>query len=194
MLNRTVPVKQPKRAERPSHSSSVSSPWLSKGFWNAMARHRVAWFCCLIRIIATYTVFSHTYDEPPTSPAAWSGWTRCLPVEPQLLHWTSGNRPGPYLLALDAITRQEWTALRCSKGPCHPLLCHHYDLTLALARLEFAVLLDRVLVGIAGRRYSAGRGGVAVFLFSFLPPILAHAGCHNRYGVTAFLGAAFLTV
>jgi hypothetical protein len=74
---------------------------------------------------------------------------------------------------------------------------HHYDLTLEAARLGVLPFfwIACLVVYWWGRRYfSPSVAVVAVFLFSFLPPVLAHAGLATTdMALTAFLGAAFLS-
>jgi len=115
-----VPVKQPKRRGAPPVTAvPVSSPLAVEGF---LERHGLAIAVALvlfasIRIIATYTVFSHTYDEPAHIACGmeWldKGVYRWEPQHPPLARVATAL--GPICWALDAITRQEWTALRCSK-------------------------------------------------------------------------------
>jgi 4-amino-4-deoxy-L-arabinose transferase-like glycosyltransferase len=73
----------------------------------------------------------------------------------------------------------------------------HYDLTLALARLGnlpffWIACLVAYLWGV--RYYDAAVAATAVLLFTFLPPVLAHAAVATvDMAITAFLGAAFLS-
>jgi hypothetical protein len=73
----------------------------------------------------------------------------------------------------------------------------HYDLTLELARLGVLPFfwIACLVVYWWGRRYFSESVAVAaVLLFSFLPPVLAHAGLATTdMALTAFLGAAFLS-
>jgi len=74
---------------------------------------------------------------------------------------------------------------------------HRYDLTLAMARLgilPFFWIACLVVYWWAGRDFGPAAAAAAVLLFSFLPPVLAHAGLATTdMALTAFLGAAFLT-
>ena len=74
---------------------------------------------------------------------------------------------------------------------------HHYDLTLALSRLGILPFfwVACLVVYVWGKRYGgAAVAALAVFFFTFLPPVLAHAGLATTdMALTAFLGAAFLT-
>ena len=72
-----------------------------------------------------------------------------------------------------------------------------YDRTLMLARLgilPFFWIACGVVYQWGRRYYGAAAAVAAVFLFSFLPPVLAHASVATTdMAFTAFLGAAFLT-
>ncbi len=153
-----------------------------------------------IRIIATYTVFSHTYDEPAHIACGmeWldKGVYKWEPQHPPLARVATAL--GPYLLG----TRCQNTpnvdlASMTHEGLAILYYGHHYDLTLALARLGILPFfwIACLVVYWWGRRYfSPSVAVVAVFLFSFLPPVLAHAGLATTdMALTAFLGAAFLS-
>jgi len=153
-----------------------------------------------IRIIATYRVFSHTYDEPAHIACGmeWldKGVYRWEPQHPPLARLATAL--GPYLLGtrcqntpnvdLESMTHEGLTILYYG---------HHYDLTLELARLGVLPFfwIACLVVYVWGRRYFSPPVAVAaVFLFSFLPPVLAHAGLATTdMALTAFLGAAFLS-
>jgi len=152
------------------------------------------------RIAATYIVFNHTVDEPAHIACGmeWldKGAYTYEPQHPPLARVAAAL--GPYLLGI-----------RSQGAPRHDLmsityegagiLYHggHYDLTLAAARLgilPFFWIACLVVWIWARRAYGAATAAAAVFLFSFLPPVLAHAGLATTdMALTAFLGAAFLT-
>ncbi len=71
-----------------------------------------------------------------------------------------------------------------------------YDLTIALARLgvlPFFWIACLVVYRWGLRYFGPATAVVALFLFSFSPPVLAHAGLATTdMAVTAFVGAAFL--
>jgi hypothetical protein len=153
-----------------------------------------------IRIIATYTVFSHTYDEPAHIACGmeWldKGVYQWEPQHPPLARVATAL--GPYLLG----TRCQNTpnlelASMTHEGLAILYYGHHYDLTLELARLGVLPFfwIACLVVYAWGRRYfTPSVAVVAVFLFSFLPPVLAHAGLATTdMALTAFLGAAFLS-
>jgi hypothetical protein len=153
-----------------------------------------------LRIVATYTVFNHTYDEPAHIACGmeWldKGVYRWEPQHPPLARVATAL--GPYLLGarcqntprvdLDSMTHEGLAILYYG---------HHYDLTLMLARLGVLPFfwVGCLVVYWWGKRYfSPSVAVVAVFLFSFLPPVLAHAGLATTdMALTAFLGAAFLS-
>ena len=151
------------------------------------------------RIVATYAVFNHTVDEPGHIACGmeWldKGTYRYFPEQPPLARVAAAL--GPYLLGI-----------RSQGSPKHDLMPvtyegvsilyrdHHYDLTLALARLGILPFFWVAcgVVWVWGKRaYGPVVAIVAVFLFSFLPPVLAHAGLATTdMALAAFLGAAFL--
>jgi hypothetical protein len=153
-----------------------------------------------IRIIATYTVFNHTADEPAHIACGmeWldKGVYRWEPQHPPLARVATAL--GPYLLGV----RSQGTAWTDRYSMFHEGSAilyrdHHYDLTLALARLgilPFFWIACLVVYWWGKRYFGAAVGALAVFLFSFLPPVLAHAGLATTdMALTAFLGAAFLS-
>ena len=153
-----------------------------------------------IRIIATYTVFNHTYDEPAHIACGmeWldKGVYRWEPQHPPLARVASAL--GPYLLGV----RSQGTARTSLESKYYEGILilfrdHHYELTLALARLgilPFFWIACLVVYEWGKRCFGRAAAALAVFLFSFLPPVLAHAGLATTdMALTAFLGAAFLT-
>ena len=196
-------VKQQKRRGAPPVTTApVSPPLAVEGFLE-----RRGWIIAValvlfasIRIIATYSVFSHTYDEPAHIACGmeWldKGVYKWEPQHPPLARVATAL--GPYLLGT-----------RCQNTPNVDLISmtheglaildygNHYDLTLDLARLGVLPFfwIACLVVYAWGRRYfSPSVAVVAVFLFSFLPPVLAHAGLATTdMALTAFLGAAFLS-
>ncbi len=196
-------VKQQKRRPAPPVAAAPAfSPLAVEGF---LERHgRIVAVALVvfasIRIIATYTVFSHTYDEPAHIACGmeWldKGFYKWEPQHPPLARVATAL--GPYLLG----TRSQNTpnvdlASMTKEGLAILYYGHHYDLTLALARLGILPFfwIACLVVYSWGRRYfSKSVAVVAVFLFSFLPPVLAHAGLATTdMPLTAFLGAAFLS-
>jgi hypothetical protein len=157
-----------------------------------------------IRIVSTYTVFSHTFDEP-AHIACGMEW-----LDKEVYIWEPQHPPlarvaaalGPYLLGSRSQDTPRRNIFSMSLEGLAILFNTNksngktYDLTLAAARLG---ILPFFCVGCLvvywwGKRYASKAVAViAVFLFSFLPPILAHAGLATTdMACTAFLGAAFL--
>jgi hypothetical protein len=154
-----------------------------------------------IRIVATYTVFSHTFDEPAHLACGmeWldKGVYRWEPQHPPLARVAAAMVP--YLMGV----RSQNTPNRDIYSMTFEGLAilfhgggHAYDATLAFARLgilPFFWIGCLVVYGWARRYGTRAAAVIAVFLFSFLPPILAHAGLATTdMACTAFLAAAFL--
>ena len=196
-------VKQQKRRGAPPVAvAPVHPPLAVEGF---LERHSRAIAGALvlvasIRIVATYKVFSHTYDEPAHIACGmeWldKGVYQWEPQHPPLARVATAL--GPYLLG----TRCQNTpnvdlASMTKEGLAILYYGHHYDLTLEAARLGILPFfwIACLVVYWWGRRYFSRSVAVAaVFLFSFLPPVLAHAGLATTdMPLTAFLGAAFLS-
>ena len=153
-----------------------------------------------IRIIATYTVFNHTCDEPAHIACGmqWldKGVYRWEPQHPPLARVAAAL--GPYLLGIRSQgTVDRNLFAKFAEGTAILYRDHHYDLTLALARLgtlPFFWMACVVVYWWGKRYYGAAVGALGVFLFSFLPPVLAHAGLATTdMAITAFLGAAFVS-
>ena len=151
------------------------------------------------RIVATYTVFNHTSDEPAHIACGmeWldKGTFRWEPLHPPLARVAAAL--GPYLLGI----RSQGTnpAIRYAllhEGTAILYRDHHYDLTLASARLgilPFFWIACGVVYWWGKRSFGEAAAVLAVFLFSVLPPILAHAGLATTdMAPTALLGAAFV--
>jgi hypothetical protein len=151
-----------------------------------------------LRIAATYPVFNHTIDEP-AHIACGMEWLdhhtyRLEPHHPPLARIMDAL--GPYLAGArsqsgDAMYRQS----PFQQGALILYAGDHYDLYLLLARLGalpfFWILAFSVYWWT--RKYYGGLVPVlSVFLLTFLPPIMAHAGlATNDMAVTAFVAASF---
>ena len=155
-----------------------------------------------IRIAATYPVFSHTFDEPPHIACGLEyldkGVYALEPQHPPLARAAAAL--GAYLTGIrypehsDAPSPEfEMT----TRGLAILYSGGHYERTLTLARLAilpFFWIACWVVYGWGKRYFGPVVAAVAVFFFSFLPPVLAHAGLATTdMALTAFLGAAFLT-
>jgi hypothetical protein len=152
-----------------------------------------------VRIAATYTVFNHTADEPAHVACGmeWlaQGQYRWEPQHPPLARVAAAL--GPYLVGdrpqgtprnVPFAQFKEGSAILFSGG--------HYDLALALARaamLPFFWVACLVTYWWGARYFGRAVAVAAVFLFTFLQPVLAHAGLATTdMALTAFMGAAFL--
>ena len=105
---------------------------------------------------------------------------------------------GPFLIGARVEGKIEHDSLDVPKEGSRLLSRNHqYDLTLALARLgimPFFWIGCWVVFWWARRLYGVEVGLMALFLFSFLPPVLAHAGLATTdMALAAFIGAAFVT-
>jgi len=152
-----------------------------------------------VRVVSTYTVFNHTFDEP-VHLACGMEW-----LDKGVYEWEHQHPPlariavalGPYLTGIrsQGVPRRDGFS-RSYEGDAILYSGHHYDRTLALARLGvlpfFWVACGVVYVW--GRRYFGHAVAVlAVMLFTFEPTVLAHAGMATTdMALTAFTGAAFL--
>lgn len=148
-----------------------------------------------LRIVSTYTVFSHTSDEPAhlATGMEWldRGRFRYEPLHPPLARVATAL--GPFLDGRSSQGKpdmwQEGVAI-LGQGPA-------YERNLSLARLGILPFfwIACLVVYAWGRRYfNEAVAGLAVFIFSLLPPVLAHAGLATTdMALTAMLGAAFLS-
>jgi hypothetical protein len=192
-----VSSRQPKRRQTPDSTPSPSSIPL-------LERHAGLFAILLVlmasaRIAATYTVFNHTADEPAhiASGMEWLDKHAYTyePQHPPLARAAAAL--GPYLLGVRSQgtpgTGLEPEELEGARILYHD---HRYDLTLAAARLGILPFfwVACLVVYLWGKRYYGSVTAVtAVFFFSFLPPVLAHAGLATTdMALTAMLGAAYL--
>jgi len=152
-----------------------------------------------VRIVTTYTVFNHTSDEPAHIACGmeWldKGAYQWEPQHPPLARVATAI--GPYLLGIRSQNTPRNALFAFSKeGTAILYAGHHYDLTLALARLGILPFfwLGCAVVFWWGKRYfGAATAVAAVFIFSFLPTILAHGGLATTdMAHTATMGGAFL--
>jgi 4-amino-4-deoxy-L-arabinose transferase-like glycosyltransferase len=153
-----------------------------------------------VRIVFTYTVFNHTSDEPNHIACGmeWldKGTYTYEAQHPPLARVAAAL--GPYLLGIRSQGSPTHDTLEVPQEGIKILYSgHHYDLTLALARLgmlPFFWIACLVMYWWGKRYFGATVAVVTVFLFSFLPPVLAHAGLATTdMALTAFLGAAFVS-
>jgi Dolichyl-phosphate-mannose-protein mannosyltransferase len=153
-----------------------------------------------VRIVSTYSVFSHTSDEPAHVACGieWlaNGVYTWEPQHPPLARVAVAL--GPYLIgARPQNTPRVDIYSMTTEGVAILFQGNHYDETVALARLgvlPFFWIACLAVYWWGLRYYGAAEGVIALLLFSFLPPVLAHGGLATTdMPLTAFLGAAFLT-
>jgi hypothetical protein len=154
-----------------------------------------------IRIVATYTVFNHTRDEPDHIACGieWldKGTYKVETQHPPLARvaavvfpYLAGSRAAGRVGPPGSEHDMQAEGLAVLYGG------HRYDLTLALARLGILPFfwVACFVVFWWGKRYFGPPVAVtALFAFTFLPPVLAHAGLATTdMALTAFLGACFV--
>jgi hypothetical protein len=154
-----------------------------------------------LRIVATYSVFNHTSDEPNHIACGmeWldKGRYTYETQHPPLARVASAL--GPFLLGVrsQAAKVAHDTLAVPREGLAILYFGHRYDLTLTAARLgvlPFFWIACLVTYWWARRESGGAIAVIAVALFSFLPDVLAHAGLATTdMALTAFLGAAFVS-
>src|SRR5579872_6257558 len=149
-----------------------------------------------VRIAATYTVFNHTYDEPAHIACGmeWldKGAYTLEPQHPPLSRIAVAL--GPFLLGQRSPKPSTARSAIFIEGREILDSGGRYDLTLSLARLGVLPFfwIACAVVYFWGRRYfSPAVAVLALALFTFLPPVLAHSGLATTdMALTAFLGAS----
>ena len=105
---------------------------------------------------------------------------------------------GPYLSGIGTQTtpRPDPSDARLEEGVRILYHGHHYDRTLALARLGILPFFWVACLAVYWwglRHFSRATAVVAVFLFTFMPPVLAHAGLATTdMALTAFMALSFV--
>jgi hypothetical protein len=185
-------------AAEPALATAAQCPeWRTIGW---LRRHAVLTAVLLVvigslRIVATYSVFSHTSDEPAHIACGMQWLDRGVYLyeaqHPPLARIAAAL--GPYLAGI----RPQNQPTLFPEGVA--ILYHglQYSRTLALARLgilPFFWIAAAVVFLWARRDRGELEAVLAVFFFTFLPPVLAHAGLATTdMALTAFAGAAFLS-
>lgn len=182
--------------QQPVIAPAVVVPFLEK---HARTIAIVAVLFASARIAATYPVFNHTCDEPAHIACGleWldKGRYTMEPQHPPLARVAAAI--GPYLLG----AHSEWKGGSgftdiTAEGLRILYAGHQYDRRLLTARLgilPFFWVACWVVFEWGRRYFNLAIAALAVCIFSFLPPVLAHAGLATTdMAVTAFLGAAFL--
>ncbi|MGA3095251.1 MAG: phospholipid carrier-dependent glycosyltransferase [Bryobacteraceae bacterium] len=152
-----------------------------------------------VRIVSTYRVFTHTFDEPAHIACGMEyldkGVYKLEPQHPPLARLAAAL--GPYLAGIRSSGFLQHGPFEMNDEGLTVLYHEHrYERNLALARLGILPFFWVACLVIYrwGRRWFDPVVAVgALFLFSFLPPVLAHAGLATTdMALTAFLGAALL--
>ncbi|HWD00154.1 MAG TPA: glycosyltransferase family 39 protein [Candidatus Sulfopaludibacter sp.] len=179
-------------------------PGLERRILATLERHSLVFTVALVllaslRMAATYTVYNHTSDEPAHIACGmeWldKGVYRWEPQHPPLSRVAVAL--GPYLCGIRSqnTPRDKFLAMSY-EGLAVLYSGHHYDRTLALARLgnlPFFWLACAAVYWWGVRYYSRALAVVAVFLFSFLPPVLGHGGLATTdMACTAGMAIAFV--
>ncbi len=156
-----------------------------------------------LRIIATYTVFNHTVDEPAHIACGMEwldrGTYKMEDQHPPLARVMVAL--GPYLSGIRSQgvwDKDPGQAGMFSEGQYIYYAGDHYDRTLVLARLGILPFFWIACLAVyfwARRFFGIPTAVVSVWLFSFLPAVLAHAGLGTTdMALTAMLGAAFVAM
>ena len=204
--------------ERLNAESAPPQPSLAGRLRPILERHSLLFAIALVaiasfRIAGTYWVYSHTADEPAHIACGMEwldrGTYRYETQHPPLARIFTAL--GPYLLG--RRSQGEAPDLSFPNGTDEDFAPRfrrmmvsgfgvlyqgrRYDETLAAARagiLPFFWLACAVVYFWAKRDFGAPTGVLALFLFTLLPPVLAHAGLATTdMALTATLGAAFLS-
>jgi len=198
-----VPKTESKRVKTRVRPATIGAQAVASTEWAlipCLRKHSLLVFLGLvaiasIRIVSTYNVFNHTIDEP-AHIACGMEW-----LSKGIYHYESQHPPltrvaaalGPFLMGVRSYSRpamyQEGAAVLYRDG--------HYERNLALARLgilPFFWIASFVVYLWARKYFDEPVVTLAVLFFTFLPPILAHAGLATTdMGLTAFVGASFLS-
>jgi hypothetical protein len=200
-----VSKKTRKRTAESDLNPESSGPSAAAQFLNFLTRHSLAAVIVLlsiatVRICLTYSIYNHTSDEPAHLGCGIEWLDKhSYQLEPQhppltrvmaaLGPYLDGNR---YL----AISNSPGIPNMFEEGVTILYGKSHYWRTLTLSRigiLPFLWIGGFVVFFWAKRVLSRIEAVLAVFLYSMLPPILAHSGLATTdMGLTAFVGLAFL--
>lgn len=196
----TKPTNSERTRGKKASAQKTQSSFRDLGWVNWIQNHSLALFLLLVgiasvRIVATYHVFSETADEPThiASGIQWlsKGIYQLEPNNPPLPRLAAAA--GPYIFGSRSQNVPEWWA----EGLAVLNRDGHHDRTLTLARLGILPFFWAAcfIVYVWGKRYlGEPETFFALLSFTFLPPILAHAGLATTdMALTAMVGASFLT-
>jgi hypothetical protein len=130
-----------------------------------------------VRIISTYSVFNHTFDEPAHIACGleWldQGTYNFEPLHPPLARVAAAL--GPYLDGLRSTgARNMW---REGLNILYARENYFRNLTMArLGILPFFFLANVVIYVWSRQLFNKSSGLIAIILFTSLPPVLAHSG------------------
>ena len=197
----TVPKKKPREQQRaPSQQKAkVESPPILARIEDFLQKRALLVVLGLIllgsiRIAITYTVFNHTSDEP-AHIACGMQW-----LDQGIYNYEAQHPPltrvmvalGPYLAGVHGNRQGDMTfegnTILYGGG------ANQYDFRLALSRagnLPFFWLASWMVFLWGRRMLGVSAAVVAVFIFTMIPTLLAHAGLSTTdMGVTACMAAA----
>jgi 4-amino-4-deoxy-L-arabinose transferase-like glycosyltransferase len=154
-----------------------------------------------LRIAATYAVFNHTIDEPAHIACGMEWLDRHAyalePHHPPLARVVVAL--GPYLAGARSQGGDEmYKQNPFQQGALILYNGEHYGLYLLLARLgvlPFFWVAAFAVYWWSQKYYGGLVASLAIFLLTFLPPFIGHAGlATNDMAVTAFVGGAFVAL
>jgi Dolichyl-phosphate-mannose-protein mannosyltransferase len=204
MASRISKRKEASKPDTPAPASTVAaSPQTSLNLLQFLERNSLYFVIALlflgtVRIVSTYSVFSYTFDEPAHLACGmeWldKGAYTWEPQHPPLARVAGAL--GPYLMGIRSQNTPRVDIYSMTYEGIGVLFNNgRYDQAMSLARLGILPFywVGCLVVYFWARRYaSRATAVIALFLFSFLPPILAHAGLATTdMACTAFLAAAF---
>jgi len=195
-----------RKARRPPEISRAPSPPRARDPWEQrlqpfLERRSLVLAMCLLaiaaaRIIATYSEFSNTADEPTTLGCGLQYLGQHIyryePQHPPLARVAVAALPyllaGAQPLGMPDMGDDGRTTLFHSADPSHLLML------MRLGILPFFLLAAMVTYFWARHCFGGAAGVFAIALFTMLPPVLAHGGLATLdMALTGCLGAAFLT-
>jgi hypothetical protein len=152
-----------------------------------------------VRIVSTYPVFNHTMDEP-AHIACGMEWLDKGAYEWEPQHPPLARVAAALPLYLAGVrsenTPRDLPLAMSLEGAAILYSGHQYDRNLALARLgilPFFWAACAVVYAWGLRYFRPGVAVAGVFVFSMLPPVMAHAGLATTdMALTAAFGATFL--
>jgi Dolichyl-phosphate-mannose-protein mannosyltransferase len=212
LVSRKKPGRTPGRTldrtpDRAPEMSGVPLPPQVPGAWESrlrpfLERHSLVLALCLltiaaVRIIATYSVFSNTADEPTTLGCGLQYLGQHIyryePQHPPLARVAAALLPymlaGARPLSMPDMGDDARTTIFRSGNPSQMLML------MRIGILPFYLLAALATYFWARHHFGGVVGVFAMALFSLLPPVLAHGGLATLdMALTGCLGAAFLTL